>query len=220
MNPLITARVTAACLVAAPALEVLEQVLSPLTGRSTSADLAAIDQHRDAFATSVLIGIVATALLVPAFAGLASACLERAPRLARAGAAVIVLSMMGFFAVRMVQGVQLQLVTDGVDRHTAARLVDDLTGNPVGGAILAAFLLGSMVGLVLLAVAAWRTGLPRPAAVALGVFPFADLVMQGHLGTIASHLLLLAATSWLAVALVRESAGVASVHRERVGVDR
>jgi hypothetical protein len=54
-----------------------------------------------------------------------------------------------------------------------------------------------------MAFATWRTGMPRPAAVALGIFPFADLALQGHVGTIAAHLLLLAATSWFAVALVR-----------------
>lgn len=202
MNTLIPVRAAVVCLVAAPALEVLEQVLSPLTGRSTTADLAAIDQHQGIFITSVLIGIVATALLVPAFAGLGSACLERTPRLARTGTAITVLSMMGFFAVRMAQGVELETVRRGLDRHTAASLVDGLTGNPVGGTILAAFLLGSAVGLVLLAVAAWRTGLPRPAAVALGAFPFADLALQGHLGTIAAHVLLLAATTWMAIALL------------------
>ena len=203
MNALIPVRAAAVCLVVAPSLEVLEQILSPLTGGSTTADLAAIDQHQGIFVTSVLIGIAATALLVPALAGLGSACLDRSPRLARTGTAITVLSMMGFFAVRMAQGVQLQAVRNGLDRHTAAALVDDLSGNPVGGTILAAFLLGSVVGLVLLAVAAWRTGLPRPAAVALGAFPFADLALQGHTGTIAAHVLLLGATSWMAVALVR-----------------
>jgi hypothetical protein len=208
MNPLIPVRAAAACLVAAPALEVLEQVLSPLTGRSTAADMAAIEHHQGAFLTSVLIGIVATALLVPAFAGLGSACLGRTPRLARAGTGIVVLSMMGFFAVRMAQGMQLQLVRNHVDRHTAATLVDDLAGNPLGGTILAAFLVGSIVGLVLLAVATWRTGMPRPAAVALAIFPFADLALQGHVGTIAAHLLLLGATSWFAVALLRTPLGV------------
>lgn len=221
MNTLIPVRAAAVCLVAAPALEVLEQVLSPLTGRSTSADLAAIDQHQGAFVTSVLIGVAATALLVPAFAGLGSACVARTPRLARAGVAVSVLSMMGFFAVRMVQGIQLQLVKDGVDRHTASKVVDGVTGNPIGATILVAFLLGSLVGLVLLAVAAWRAGLPRPAAVALGAFPFADLALQGHVGTIAAHVLLLAATSWIAAALLREPVGTpAPEGARRVHVDR
>jgi hypothetical protein len=203
---LVPIRATAVCLVLAPALEVAEQLVSPLTGHGTAADLAAIDAHQAAFVTSVLLGVLATATFVPAFLGLATACLQHSARTARAGAALAVLSLMGFFAVRMVQGVQLQLVKEGVDRATAAKLVDHVASNPVGGVILAAFLGGSILGLALLAVAAWRTGLPKVAVVAFGVFPVLDLVLPSHLGTIASHLVLLGATATLAVGLVRSAA--------------
>jgi hypothetical protein len=203
MNQLVPARFAAGCLILAPALEVVEQVLSPLRGGSTGADMTTIADNRTTFTVSLLLGILATALLVPALAGLATACLDRTPRLARASAAVCVLSMLGFFAVRMVQGVELQLVQDGVARGTAASLVDHVASNAVGGSILIAFLGGSIVGLGLLAAACWRAGLPKAAAVALGMFPVLDLVLVGHAGTIVSHLVLLGATTWLATALLR-----------------
>lgn len=205
---LVSPRATAACLVLAPAFEVVEQLVSPLTGRSTAADLAAIDAHQDAFVVSVLMGVLATALFVPAFLGLAAVCLGHSPRLARAGCAVAVLSMMGFFAVRMVQGIQLQLVRDGLDRSASASLVDHVASNPIGGVILVSFLAGSVLGLGLLAIAAWRAGFPRVAAVALGVFPMLDLVLASHTGTVISHVVLLAATTTLAVALVRRGLAV------------
>jgi hypothetical protein len=219
MNQLVPARLTAGCLILAPALEVTEQVLSPLTGRSTAADLTAIANNQTVFTVSVLLGILATVLFVPALGGLATACLDRTPRLARAAAAVSVLSMLGFFAVRMVQGVELQLVRDRVARGTAAPLVDHVASNAVGGSILIAFLGGSVVGLGLLATACWRAGLPKPAALALGVFPVLDLALEGHIGTIVSHLVLLGATSWLATDLLHgrdaRLAAPATVHADR-----
>jgi hypothetical protein len=148
--------------------------------------------------------MVATALFVPAFLGLGRACVDSAPWLARVGTAVAVLSMMGFMAVRMVQGVELQLVRDGADPATGARLVDHLSTNPVGAPLLIAFLGGSIVGVVCLALASARAGFSRAAAVALGVFPFLDLALQGHAGTIASHVVLLAGTSGLAAGLLQD----------------
>jgi hypothetical protein len=202
---LIPVRATAVCLILAPALEVAEQLTSPLTSNGTAADLAAIQANHAAFVVSVLLGVVATALFVPAFLGLATACLPYSTRVARGGAAAAVLSMMGFFAVRMVQGVELQLGKEDVDRTTAAHLIDQVASNPVGGVILVAFLGGSIVGLALLAVAAFRAGLPRPAVIALGVFPVLDLLLTGPAGTVASHVVLLAATTWLAAALLRSN---------------
>jgi hypothetical protein len=219
MNQLITARTAAGCLILAPALEVVEQLLSPLTGRSTVADLTAIANNQTAFTVSLLVGLLATALLVPALAGLATACLDHTPRLARAAAAVCVLSMLGFFSVRMVQGVELQLVRDGVARETAGALVDHVASNAVGATILVAFLGGSIVGLGLLAAACWRAGLPKAAALALGIFPVLDLALPGHLGTIVSHLLLLGATSWLAAALLRSRSVTFGLSRATRGMD-
>lgn len=201
---LIGRRATILCLVLAPILEVAEALLSPLKGTSTAADLRGIDGHQGLFVVSVLLGLLATLIYVPAFLGLATRCVAAAPVAARLGAAFAVWSMMGFMGVRMAQAVELQAVRDGLDRGDTARLLDHLVSNPLGAPSLILLLAGSAVGLVALAVAGWRAGLPRPALVLVAVFPFLDLALPSQTGTIASHVALLAGLVWLAVALTEQ----------------
>ncbi len=210
-------RMLVGLLVAAPALEVVEQLLSPLAGTTTSADLASISTQQSGFVASVSIGVVATALYVPAFLGLAARCLGAAPVAARIGGFVAVGSMICFEGVRMVQGVELQLVRDGGPHHGAVAAVDGITGNAAGLMMLVVFLGGSVVGMVALAIALWKRGLPRPAVVLMGAFPVLDLALPGHVGTIASHALLLVALTWVAVAL-RGQPSVGVPVREPIGV--
>jgi hypothetical protein len=68
------------------------------------------------------------------------------------------------------------------------------------------FLLGTVVGMIALAVAVWRAGLPRPAAVLIGAFPFADQGLEalGIAGGVPAHAMLLAGFSWVAASLVRD----------------
>src|ERR1700712_4949221 len=122
----------AAALIAAPLCEVVEAVLSPLRGTSTTADVRAIALHQSAFVTSVLVGLVGTVLYVPAFLGLARATAQRSRVLAIVGGALAVLSMLGFMGVRMAQGVELQAVRDGLATAQVARLGDGATSHPIG----------------------------------------------------------------------------------------
>jgi len=212
---LIGRRTTVACLVAAPVCEVAEALLSPLSGTSTAADLRGVAAHPGLFVASVLVGIVATVLYVPAFLGLATRCLVAAPVAARLGAAFATASMLGFMGIRMAQGVELQGVRDGLDRGDLAALTDHVAANPVGVAMLVLLLAGSAVGLVALGVAGWRAGLPRPALVLMAGFPFFDLALPSQSGTVASHVLLLAGLASLATAVARGTdRGSASVGQE------
>jgi hypothetical protein len=194
-------RAVVAALVAAPVLELVEAVSSPLKDTSTAADLVAIDAHRGVFVFSVLVGLAATALYVPAFLGLARACADRSPVAARVGGAVALVAMLGFTGVRALQAVELETVRQSMSAHQGAKLVDGFAGNPLGVVFLGAFLGGSVVGTIALAVASWRAGLPRPAAVLLAAFPVVDLLARGHTGTIGSHAVLLVALTWFALAL-------------------
>src|SRR4051812_1749998 len=100
----------AVLLVAAPLLELVETVLSPLTDRSTADDLLAIAAHRSVFVFSVLAGILATALYVPALVGLARLSWARSRVLSAVAGSIAVLSMLGFMGVRMLQAVELEAV--------------------------------------------------------------------------------------------------------------
>lgn len=193
----------AVLLVTGALCDTVESLISPLTTSTTYADVTAISQHQDRFALSVLVGVIGTVLLLPALLGLAARTLPRAPVASRIAAGLVCLGLPGFMAIRMGQAVELQGVRDGLPRHTTADLVDHLSSNPVGALIVVFFFAGTVLGVVALGIAAWRAGLPRPAALMLGVFGVADVALEGLVPSWATHLLLLAGLSWLAVALLR-----------------
>jgi hypothetical protein len=200
-------RATAVLLVAAPLLELIEIVLSPLQDGSTSSDLARVTALQGRFTSSVLCGMAAVILFVPAFLGLAGSCISRTPRLARFAGWTAVASMMGFFGVRGIQAVELATVREGLDRHTAAKVIDAAGSNPLGIAVLLLFLGGAVVGTLCLAAAVWRAGFPRVPAVLLAGFQFADLGTHSHLGTVLAHVILLVALAWFATHLWAEASG-------------
>lgn len=195
----------AALLVAAPLCEVLEAALSPLTSSTTHADLVAIAGNEQQFVTSVLFGMVGTFLMLPAILGIAATTVRRAPWASRVAASLAVTGLMGFAGIRLGQGVELQGVRDGVPLGQVAGLLDHQSGNPIGGPMVMLFLAGTVLGMLALAMAVWRGGLPRPAAVLIAVFPFADqgLEQLGAVSGVLAHALLLLAFSWVAVSLVR-----------------
>jgi hypothetical protein len=198
-------RLTAALLVAAAVGTVAEQALSPLDGSSTPRDLDAIAAHQGVFTLSVLIGLVATILFLPGFLGIAQVCRARSPKVAGAAGWLLAFSMAGFVAVRLGQAVELATVTTHADRATVATAIDHAGNNAIGAPILVMFLGGALVGLVLMAVAGWRTGLPKVACVLLAVFQPVDAALPEHpfpLGVV-SHLLLLAALLVIAPVLWR-----------------
>jgi hypothetical protein len=193
-----------ACLIGAPLAETVEQALSPLTGGSTADDLAAIAASPDRFTASVLIGLVGTALLLPSLLGLARRGSDRSPTLALLATIAIVLSSLGFAGVRMAQGFEYALATGGMSLPEAAAQFDAGVSTPVGIAMTTAFLGGTLVGVILLAVALWRSRrVPVAAIILLLLFPVVDLAVPMRPGPIVSHLILLAAFTWFAVALLR-----------------
>jgi hypothetical protein len=201
-------QLTAVLLVLAPLAELIESALSPLKGSSTTADLNAIAAHQGRFEVSVLIGmLLGTMVYIPALLGLAEACSARTPRLARVAGWISVATIVGFAAARMIQAFELQTVTDHLSRPVAAHLVDHAAVNIVGAPLMVIFLAGTVIGFILLAVATWRSGFPRPAAVLLGMFPVLDHLVDGHGRVmVLSHVALLVALGWLASAL-RQPAG-------------
>ena len=168
-------RATAVLLVAASVLELTETVVSPLHNSSTSSELSRVAAHQGAFTFSVLCGMTAVLLFGPGFLGLADSCAGSTPRLARFAGWTAAVSMTAFFGVRGIQAVQLATVREGLDHHTAGRIIDAAGTNPLGIVVLLLFLGGAVVGTVSLAVAAWRAGFPRAPAVMLALFQFVDL---------------------------------------------
>jgi len=192
-------RATAALLVIAPLGALLEAGFSPLRGGSTADDVQHIAAHQPLFVATVLVGLTSTLLFIPAFLGLADACRTASPRLAGFAGWVMVGAMCGFVAVRTLQSVELQSVREGLTPAVAARLVDHAGFGPIVAPLLVLFLGGALIGLVCLAIAAWRAGFPRAACVLLALFQIVDLAIPAR--PVISHLILLVALTWLAMTL-------------------
>lgn len=195
----------AVCLIAAPLAETVEQALSPLTGGSTADDLTAIAASPERFSASVMIGLLGTALLLPALLGLARRGCDRSPTLSPLAKIAIGASSLGFAGVRVAQGFELQLAGGGLPVVQAAEQFDGAVGTPVGVTLTLAFLGGTVIGVVLLAVALWRSHrFPVAAIVLLVLFPIVDLALPFRPGPVVSHLVLLCAFTWMAVTLLRK----------------
>jgi hypothetical protein len=196
-------RTAAALLVVAAAGDLAEAALSPLDGSSTLKDLQAIADHQGRFEVSVVIGLVATVLFLPGLMGLANGLMGASRRVAAIAGWLLTGAMAGFLAIRLGQAVELATVQTGGDRGDVAAAVDRTSSNVIGLPIMVMFLGGALVGLVLLAIAAWKAGLPKGACVLLAVFQPIDFVMPEHpfpLGCV-SHALLLVAFAWIARAI-------------------
>jgi hypothetical protein len=196
-------RLASALLVVAAIGDVTETALSPLDGSSTFRDLQAIAAHETRFEVSVAIGLVATVLFLPGLLGLANGFLGASRRVAATAGWLLAGAMAGFVAIRLGQAVELATVQTHGDRHDLAVAVDHTTSNVIGLPIMVMFLGGVLVGLVLLAVAGWKAGMPKGACVLLAVFQPVDLVMPNNpfpLGCV-SHALLLVALVWIARAV-------------------
>lgn len=196
----------AVLLVGAAVLDTLEQVISPLTSSTTYADITAISQHQTRFVVSVLIGVAATLMFLPGILGLTARTVGRAPVASRIAAALVCLGFPSFMGIRLGQAIELQGVRDGLSRRATANLVDHLSANPIGVAIVACFLVGTVLGVLVLGVAMWRAGLPRVAAALVAAFGVVDMSTEGVIPGWLVHLMLVVGFGLTAVVLLRDDA--------------
>jgi hypothetical protein len=206
-------RVATALLVVAALGDLTEAALSPLDGSSTLKDLGAIAAHQTRFEVSVVVGLVATVLFLPGLLGLANGLMGASRRVAATAGWLLGGAMAGFLAIRLGQAVELATIQTGGNRHDLAAAVDRTSSNVIGLPILLMFLGGATVGLVLLAIAAWKAGLPKASCVLLAAFQPIDFVMPEHpfpLGCV-SHALLLVAFAWMAGTVWRSPAAAEQV---------
>jgi hypothetical protein len=152
-------------------------------------------------AASVVAGLLGTLLYVPGFLGLASRTAARSRKLAVLGLSFSLVAMLGFGGARMIGAVQVS-AAQTLGAGGAAHLFDRLQSNPITVAAVLALVLGTVLGYPLLAVSAWRAGLPKPAAGWLFALPFVALVADdNHWGNLVTHVLLALALGWLGTSL-------------------
>lgn len=136
--------------------------------------------------------------------GVAHVCRFRVPRLTAVATPLVVWGMWGFGNVLAMGYVAGTVAPTVLPVEDAVALNDGLGAHP--GTIATALvphLIGSFLGLVLLSVAAWRSGaFPRTPLALLVGFLLWDFLLP-PLGPVDPHVLLVVAWTWLGVALLR-----------------
>lgn len=126
---------------------------------------------------------------------------ERAPRLAWTGGILLGLGMCGLMAVQGYETLEFALVHDGrFDLRALADVVDNLSTAPeIAMGIM--FIVCAVLGIVVTAVALWRSrAVPRGIPLLLVVFIVVDAPLSQPL---LGHVIALVAASWLAYSIVR-----------------
>lgn len=136
--------------------------------------------------------------------GLAQVARHRAPRLTAAGVVLTLWGFWGFHNVAALGYTSGTIAPGALGVETAVRLNDALVEHP--GAVATALLphlLGSLLGLTLLAVAGWRgRSLPRIPLALLVAFLVWDFLLP-PVGPLEAHLLLTVSFVWLGIHVAR-----------------
>src|ERR1700761_3938073 len=171
---------------------------------SVSASLAKIAAHPSGERAVIISDLLVTAML-PALLYLMRLAGPRAPRLALAGGVVSFASWMpGLYAVGA-SDLLYYHAAQSPDRASAVSLVHTLTSDGVFVLPEILFVVGHMLGLLLLGIALWRSGaVPRWAAALVGLAPIVQVpVHDSGVGSAVAYGLFLVGTAACAVALVR-----------------
>jgi uncharacterized protein DUF4386 len=195
---------TGLLLIAAPVLLLLGDIVQPATDSGNKAtELSRVAAHKSAYIIGGLLFFLGGVLLIGAAIGLIHMFRGRRVTLGQVAGALMVLAgaaTVGFYAFTTVE---YEMVNQpGLDRAQMAQLLDKAQSAASGIPVIVLFALGVVVGLVILGIAGWRTGIvPRWVAaltVIAGPLVFATsdkvggivssvvvLVVLGSLGLVA-----------------------------------
>jgi hypothetical protein len=161
-------RLLAAALLPVPAVAVavLRLVWPSFSATDTAGSLAAVARHTTAQEVVVWLGVVMSLTMVPAVLAAVRLARRRRPVLAMIAAGVNLVAYLG--ATPLFAGDLMALVAarPEYDRAQLVPFLDAVNAHPATGVGLGAFVLGHIVGMILLGAALWRI-IPRWASVAL-----------------------------------------------------
>ena len=149
--------------------------------------------------------LVVSAMFLPlGLLGLAQVTRRRSPRLTLVAVPLFLWGMWGFHNVLTMGYVSGTVAPPLIGLEPALTLNDGLVSDP--GAVwlaLVPHLVGSFFGVLLITVAAWRSGrLPKPACALVVAFLVWDFLLA-PVGPLEAHLLLFAGWTWLGIAVIR-----------------
>jgi hypothetical protein len=204
--PIGAAVAAATSLVVADAFQLASHVIEA-TNRETVDRLAWIAANPGAADVSKAFDLLALPFLFGTTLVYVLLSRRRSPRLAYLGGILLGTGFVGLAAVEGFEALAYTLAQDGrFDRAALAGVVEDGTSSGPGLVMLLLFLLPAMSGLLLLAVALWRSRAAPRGAVALVVGALlVDVVLSEGLGAVphwVPHAIGLAAGGWLALAIL------------------
>lgn len=191
-------------------LAALTNGLSQYVGGLMTPDLSFTEQiawgvdHPVAHRTEQTLLVVSSLVMPLGLLGIAQVTRWHRPRLTLVATPLVLWGMWGFhnvLSMGYVSGTVAPRVQSVAD---ASRLNDSFVADPgVVGLALVPHLVGSFLGVLLLSVAAWRSGVfPAVACAAIVAFLVWDFLLPSR-GLLEPHLLLLVGWTWLGVALLR-----------------
>lgn len=212
----------AGCLVAGPVAALIVRVSSPAatTTESIAREIGDAAAHPDE-THAVLIANGFVWLMVPAALAAVWLAWRRAPALSLAAGVFSLAGWVGIVALATQDALIAQAGRPGYDHAQAVALTNAWSNGGVVGAYTTLFVIGHVVGTVLLGAALWRArAIPRWAAVLVGVsmpLHLAAFVASIELLDIAAYAMLLTGFAACALRVLRETApqgvGVESMAR-------
>jgi len=197
----------AASLVVTAVLSVVSVVLAPEFVDGGRQQLDAIDDAGTTAAVSLFAFVLAQLPFLGAVLGIAHLLRERTPVLSGLGAALGVIGAFGHAVYGGVQLVSLTMVAEGGDREAYGAVLEQFQSSPA--MMFAAMgLIGTVLGVLLLAVGLWRAKIgPRWVPAALGAFLVVEFVGANitEWASVLSGAIYLAAFGALAVTVMNLS---------------
>ena len=195
----------ATCLVLTALLSAVSVLLQPEFTADPAGRLAAVDEAGAAGAVSLLTFVLAQLPFLVAVVAIALLARSRSPRLSAAGGTLGVLGGFGHAVFGGAGLVYLAMADDVQNRAAMGEVMQGVESGPAV-AFMAAGLLGTVLGLLLLGVALFRTRVvPRWIPVTIWAFIVMEFALSNvsEWATPASALLYLAGLTGIAVELVR-----------------
>ena len=160
MNDLARRRRTLAAsgLVLAALLSVMWTLLEPPFPSGYAARLAAVQEAGTTALVSAAVFALSQLPMLVAVVAMGRLARDASPRLAGTGTALAVVGAFGHSVFAGVSLVSVLMARDVENRDVHAALLEELEGEPAVMLFAAAGLLGTVLGLLLLSVALWRSG--------------------------------------------------------------
>lgn len=179
-----------------------ETLVSPAAVSDEAAQrIPAMAESLDRVQLQMGAGAVGLLVAVPSVLALVAATRRRSPRLALVGGVLLYLAFTFTWSMPSTTDIEFIAARDGLDVGAVARVSDLVSNHPVSVISLIVFLLGQLVGLVLLGIAMWRGRVgPRWMAAVLVFSGPAHLLARSNLS---------AAATWLMTAVGLAGASIA-----------